>query len=205
MPVKEIINLENEKSIYDLDYSESSNYEYSYNTIASMNDESKEKEFKITIKDPTITIEYENIKHNEECCNELIEQLKNEDKLTRSCSTLSTISSSSYSEFTGSLSNNSNVQKIQNSIIIEDNFDDINFKFVDASIFNLQVIPPIWIENLKTNKISSSNILVENEIDKKSEWRKIIYNSLKNRNVWSLEDSNKFQIAIEEVFFTLKQ
>ena len=154
---------------------------------------------KIVAQDPTI-IEYENIKRNEETCNDLIEKLKQEEEnslknesIIRSSSTVSTVSSSIGSEYVST-------GKKRNSVL-EDNFEDVIFKFVDASAFNqeLNAIPLIWTENFKFKKRSFSNLLIENEIDKKSEWRGNIYNALKIRNSVALKDSNKFQKAIEEV------
>ena len=89
--------------------------------------------------------------------------------------------------------------------MIEDNFEDVIFKFVDASAFNLELnaIPKIWTENFEIKKRLFSNLLLENEIDKTSEWRTKIYNAIKIRNSISIKDNNKFQKAIEEVKLVL--
>ncbi len=207
-PIKQIIDLDNEISIYDTEFT-SSNNQYFGNLREVSKDKSnqesvKDEQVKLVVKDPTITIEYENIKRNEENCNALIEKLKLEEEnslknesIIRSSSTVSTVSSSIGSEFMYSV-------KKRNSLI-EDNFEDVIFKFVDASAFNLELnaIPKIWTENFEIKKRSFSNLLVENEIDKKSEWRTKIYNAIKIRNSISIKDNNKFQKAIEEVKFIL--
>ncbi len=203
-----IIDLDNEISIYDTEFP-SSNNQYFGNTREVPRDNSnqesvKDDQVKLVVKDPTITVEYENIKRNEENCNALIEKLKLEEEnslknesIIRSSSTVSTVSSSIGSEFMFS-------EKKRNSLI-EDNFEDVIFKFVDASAFNLELnaIPKIWTENFEIKKRLFNNLLLENEIDKTSEWRTKIYNAIKIRNSISIKDNNKFQKAIEEVKLVL--
>ena len=211
------INFENERSIYDT-YFETiplkNNYEEQHEEKkeASLikSDENLEKEEKaiIIIKDPTTTVEYENVANNLEYLNIFIEKLKEEEEYQsdylnnvkapitsnnktaeirniRSTSTLSTMSSlESESSLNVSIMNSASHEPSLNNFVTVDSFDDVIFKFVDAAAFILQsnTFPSNWTENEITNKNSSCNLLNKNVSDKKSDWRAKIYDSLIKRN-----------------------
>jgi hypothetical protein len=183
----------------------------------------------ILIQDPATTINYENVANNFEYLNNFIERLKDESNndstakfKTLSVNKINELKNTRSDSFTSNGTISSLDSGVENSLILnngvetdsvnsllnyslDDNFSDIMFKFVDAISCDLKfdTIPLNWTEDITKKKKSFCNLLFENEIDKKSEWRSEVYNALKKRNNISYKDGNKFQKAVNDVIFKI--